>query len=271
MTQTAPSLTTSDLIAALGLPGDSLVQQRVPKKMLAENGASTAADRKLIQECIEEVSWVAALKPSNAGVPVYEDAIRSYLELAVLVVQLRGLNTESGSSKVRRLAELVHRAIPYPVVLVLDDGKALVLSLAHIRGAQNEAGKTVLDGDLTLAKLQPLSSGDSSAGNALLGEFLSGLALKKQPRTHFFALYQGWIDTLTAWDATSLSGRFEPSASPEQAAQRREALRRCRELESQIGLLRNKAAKEKQMARQVAINLEVKALLAEHQQTVKSI
>ena len=45
----------------LDLPADALVQQRIPKKMLADNGAPTPADRRLIQEYIEEATWVAAL------------------------------------------------------------------------------------------------------------------------------------------------------------------------------------------------------------------
>ena len=86
-------LSSEQLISALCLPAEATVGQRVPKKMLAENltsrGTATSADRKLLHEQIEEVTWVAALKPTNAGIPVYQDEVRSYLELAVLSVRLR--------------------------------------------------------------------------------------------------------------------------------------------------------------------------------------
>lgn len=68
-----------------------------------------------------------------------------------------------------------------------------------------------------------------------------------------------------------MTGRFVPSASPEHAAQRRSALQRCRELDASLSQLRSKAAREKQMARQVAANLEIKALLAERQRVAASI
>ena len=71
--------------------------------------------------------------------PEYRDEQRAYLELAVLLVDLR----EAG--KVSRIAELIHRAIPYPVLLILADSDGLMLSLAHIRWAQKEADKTVLE------------------------------------------------------------------------------------------------------------------------------
>lgn len=275
MTEPTVKVTTSELIAALGLPGAALVNQRVPKKMLAGNGAVTTEDRKMIQDHIEEVTWVAALKPANAGVPAHQDDQRTYLELAVLSVALRDLSPLGmKSTKVTRIAELLHRAIPYPVVLILDDGDNLFMSLAHIRWAQKEADKTVLDGDLLSASFSPLPA---SGGNGtdhphdMRVDFLASLALSKQPRTHLHTLYQGWMDTLSAWMASSVSGRFELSQSPDHAAERRAALRRCRELDAKIANLRSAASKEKQMARQVAVNLEIRTLLAERQRVAANV
>lgn len=246
-----------NLIAALDLPDAALVNQRVAKKLLLENASPTAADRKLIQNGIEEITWVAALKPTSIGVPEYRDEQRSYLEVAVLVTALRG------TGKVRRLAELIHRAIPYPVVLLLSDGVELLLSLAHIRRAQNEADETIIDGEPILERLSDEQNGFS--------DFLQALSLRRQPRTDLRALYQGWIDTLTAWQVVSITGRFVVSSTPEQAVAQREALHRCQEIDSEVSRLRLAASKEKQMARQVAINLNIKALLAERAQAATSL
>ena len=61
----------ADLIAALDLPASARVDQRVPKKLLVENGAPTAADKRRINEGLEEVHWLAALKPTTVGVPEF--------------------------------------------------------------------------------------------------------------------------------------------------------------------------------------------------------
>ncbi len=277
---TVVDLSSEQLIAALRLPAEATVSQRVPKKMLAENltsrGMATSADRKLLQEQIDEVTWVAALKPSNAGIPVYQDEVRSYLELAVLSVRLRqGSQLDSQAAKVSpsvaRLAELVHRAIPYPVLLVLDDGTRVYLSLVHIRWAQKEADKAVLDGDLIQGVFVCKGSTAASVMDAgTVNAFINAMDLSKQPRTDLLTLYQGWMDTLSAWQAAAVTGRFE-CVSPQQATARRAALRRCHELDAQISSLRAAASKEKQMARQVATNLEIKALLAERLQAANSL
>jgi hypothetical protein len=100
-----------DVIAALALPADTRVERRVPKKLLLEQGAPTAGDKRQIQEGIEDLIWVAALKPNNIGVPAFRDEAREYLEIAVLTVALRDI------AKASRLTELIHRVIPYPGVV----------------------------------------------------------------------------------------------------------------------------------------------------------
>ena len=254
-------MTADTFIAALALPPQALVNQRVPKKLLLENGAPTAADKRLLQDSIEDLFWVAALKPDTMGVPAYRDDTRDYLELAVLSATLRSAATP-------RLAELVHRAIPYPLLLILaapvagSDSKTLTVSLAHIRWAQREADRTVLDGSLILADVPD---------DAMGALFTQALALQHQPRTHLLDLYQGWIDTTTALQAAALTGQFTTSPSREAAAARRSAIHQCHDLKTRIAQLRTQASKEKQLPRQVALNLEIRTAKSTLDQLLASL
>lgn len=257
-------MTAQDLIAALALPSSCWVDQRVPKKLLVENGAPTASDKRQINDGIEEIQWLAALKPNTIGVPEYRDDVREYLEIAVLRVTLKATNNKP--VKAGRLAELVHRAVPYPMVLLLSLEQTLMLSLVHKRWAQNEADKVVLDGgivEVALAGAEPASTIESA--------FMHALALARQPQATLYALYQGWMDRSEALLAARITGVFKGPESPEQAIERRDALRHCAELDAQIATLRLAAHKETQMARQVAINLEIKALHAARAQTIASL
>ena len=116
-----------DLIAALALPGSALVDRRVPKSMLVENGAPTPADKRRIRDGIEEIRWLAMLKPTTIGVADFRDDAREYLEIAVLQVALRP------GARADRIIELMHRAVPYPVFLVAWKGETPGISLAHKR------------------------------------------------------------------------------------------------------------------------------------------
>jgi len=235
-----------DIIAALQLPEQARVNQRVSKKLLIENLAPTAADRQQINEGIEEVQWVAALKPGICGIPAYRDAQREYVEVAVLHLTLRP------SARPARLIELLHRAVPHPTLLMISTPESVQLSLSHKRWAQNEAGKTVLDGEITTATV-PASPQITTA-------FLDAVSLERQPRSDLSVFYQGWMDTLLALQTAQHTGSFRAVNSPLDATARRQALQACVELQGQIATLRAQAQKAQQIARQVELNLQLKQL-----------
>jgi hypothetical protein len=213
--------------------------------LLLEHGAPTAADRRHISEGIEQIQWVAVLKPATVGVAAYRDDVREYLEIAVLRIVLKT------AAKVSRLIELVHRAVPYPVLAVTELEDRVNLSLAHKRWSQGEAEKTVLEGEL-VAVDSPRDGDPNRAG------FVAALAMASQPQSSLLTVYQGWIDVLHALEAARRTGRFQIMDVAEGRAARREALQECARLDAEMARLRAAAAKEKQMARQVELNLELK-------------
>lgn len=241
-------MTASTIIAALCLPADSRVDERVPKKLLVENGASTAADKRLINDGIEELQWVATLKSAPIGVPIFRDVTREYLEIAVLSLTLRT------GAKVARLSELIHRAIPYPVFLIHSQPGGHALSLAHLRWSQGQSGQTVLDGPLITATLDFATTATDA--------FLASLNMASQPRQHLFALYQGWIERFEAHAAARLTGNFKLAPDATAAEQRRTALAEHERLIREITSLRARADKERQLNRRVEINLHLKQLEA---------
>ncbi len=131
----------------------------------------------------------------------------------------------------------------YPTFLMAHLQVGISLSLAHKRWAQNEAGKTVLDGDVLEANLHSPGRPD------LIQQFVDALPLEKQPTLSLHALYQGWMDTLTALQTAFVTGVFAVPSSREQAAERHRALQEVKRLRVEIARLKAVATKEKQMAR----------------------
>lgn len=239
-------MTADTVIAALSLPADARVDQRVPKKLLVENGAPTAADKRQINDGIEELHWLAALKPATIGVPIFRDDTREYLEVAVLSASLRQ------GAKASRLTELIHRAIPYPVFLIVSEPLILTLSLSHLRWSQGQPGKTVLDGPLITATVDS----DTPTTDA----FLISLQATSQPRQNLHALYQGWIERFEAHSAARLTGSFIPAPDAATADRRRSALADYERLTREMTSLRARAGKESQLNRRVELNLHMKQL-----------
>lgn len=249
-------MTPPSVIARLCLPADARVDQRVPKKLLIENGARTPADKRQISDGIEELHWIAALKPGTLGVPSFRDDIREYLEIAVLSLTLRA------GAKAARLAELIHRTIPYPVFLLQSQPSGLVLSLAHLRWSQGQSGQTVLDGPLLTATLDEETP--------LTEAFLASLNVASQPRQHLYALYQGWMEQFEAHAAARLTGRFTSASNAATAERRRTALAEHERLTREMASLRARADKETQLNRRVELNLQLKQLESRLAEAAKS-
>ena len=240
-------MTVAAIIDVLCLPADARVDRRVPKKLLVENGAPTAADKRQINDGIEELHWLAALKPATVGVPVLRDETREYLEIAVLSLTLRA------GAKAPRLTELIHRAIPYPVFLIQPQPDGLALSLAHIRWSQGQSGQTVLDGPIITTTVD---TEKTLATNA----FLASLNVINQPRQHLCALYQGWVERFEAQAAARLTGSFTLAPDTAGSERRRTALAEHERISGEIISLRARAAKEKQLNRRLELNLQLKQL-----------
>ena len=237
-----------DLVATLALPDGALVDRRVPKTLLIENGAPTARDKRRIREEVEELRWLAVLKPTTIGVAAYRDAEREYPEIAVLQLTLRA------EARAARVTELVHRAVPYPVLLSARQGDATQLSLAHKRGSQGERGKIVLDGDVVAVDL------DAGTPDEVETAFRGALALTCQPRASLHALYQGWMNLLLALRVAGVTGAFVVPGSAGEAANRAAALLEYGRLKSRILELSAAGTGEKQVRRLADINLELHRL-----------
>lgn len=248
----------ASVIAALAIPRDAVIDQRVPKKLLVEQGAPTAADKRKIMDGIEELHWVAALKPTNIGVPAFKDATREYLEVSVLTAELRA------TARAPRLIELIHRAIPYPLLLVTAHNGSVALSMAHKRWSQGEGGKVVIED----VRQIPLNADAPSSEEST---FLENMAVARLPARDLFALYGGWLDRLAALEAARITGSFRLPESPERAAAVTEHLGMHARLKRDLAILRARADKEKQLNRRVELNTEIKRLEAELAATQKTL
>jgi hypothetical protein len=252
-------MTSDELVAALALPAGTAVNQKVPKKHLLEEGAPTAADKRAITDGIDEIRWLAALKPHTIGVPEHRGADRDYTEIHVLRLALRP------GAKTARLVELLHRAIPYPLLLVHEAEEAVGVSAAHKRKSLGEADRIVLEeSPLLVEPFLPALLPHREA-------FLAALPLGKQPQGSLLSLYTGWLDTLLALETAARTGRFTITATPAETQARRDALRCCAVLEAEMAAIRAAAAHERQVARQVELNLKLKRVRADFDLAMQSL
>lgn len=206
------------IVAALALPpGPS--PRRVPKASLADN-APTTGDRKLIDAKLARLDWIAAINPASAGIA---EATMGGIEVAT--INVLAARTRGGMPP--RLTEIIHRAIPQPVILIHaadePDGAA-GLSLATKRADERVAGRVVVT---ALHESGALAGPDH--------EFLFALALPHLPSRDLADVYYGLMERLDALNAARLVGRtFRLAVSQDELSRWRDALAVIAELTARI-------------------------------------
>lgn len=239
---------TQPLYEAMALPDTCYLGKRVFKKLFFENARLGTADKRAFREDIEVILWQYTLKPVTIPIPVYEDAQREYHEIAVLQLNLKT------AKRTRRLAEVVHRVIPYPLVVVFAYDALCALSLAHKRFSQAEKEAVVAE------EIRLTEWFDLAAPTAIQQAFLDSLALPGLPQNHFLALYTALMDRLMALDCAGRTGRYQVESSAKTNQTRREYLAQCHYLENQIAEQRATIGKETRFNRQVELNTKIKNL-----------
>lgn len=236
------------LITALQLPDSCRLEKRVFKKLFLENAKLTPPDRRAFTNDVEEVMWEYTLKPSTVAIMPYADTECEYDEIAVLEATLKARKNAS------RIAEVIQRAIPYPLVLVLRHESRELLSLAPKRFSRSEKGATVAAEFVGTGWLDASSLSDSER------EFVSSIALSALPQSNCFALYTALTDRVLALRSSCRTGEYHVESDHSRLALRRSLLAEADHLEGQVNECRSAIAKEKQFNRKVELSMQMQRL-----------
>lgn len=235
-------------LKSLALPRAAYRDERIPKKLLLEQGLPTRADRTAVQQGIAELRWHCAIQPAVCGVPAYSDSVCAYEEIHVLLLRLQ---TAAPSG---RLVELLHRAMPYPLLVFVEQNSQYALSLANKRWARNDSSAWVLDGTVLTVALPE---------NELTAAFRSSLGLQAQRRTQMQELYQSWWNCLECLDQAEFTVGYTLARSPAEQLERRACVARLRTLRTEIATLRQTARKQNQLRDRATTHLRIEQLQQE--------
>jgi len=229
------------------------LEKRLYKKQFYEYGQLNATDKKAFVEDIAHIEWRYTLKPATINIPRFEDEHREYLEIAILQVTL------NQGKRHKRIADIMQKAVPYPLLIVMawahDGGESLALNAADKRINRADSNKIVVEtvydtGWLNLARLAPWQQA-----------FLADFQLTQFPFSNILAFYQAITQRIVALNCAQHTGRYAVAAATNGGSTNRlAALRQLDQLQQERGELRNKLSKEKNLGTQVQLNTRVKQL-----------
>lgn len=224
-------------------PDACAINQRIKKELFAPTGPLTSKDRQTFRGDIEEV-FLSYLLDESHGVMLtpMTDEEQDYTCLAQVDVFLRK------PDRAAPFAERCHRAIPYPLIVILHDGESLMLSLAEKRCSRDGKEKTVLERTGHTDWLPP----------AALDDFRCAADFARSRKTSFRELYLHYLNLLEVQQAATLTGQFREDALAHE--ERHRLLVDLRHLNQHLATVRAEAQSETELARQIELNLQAQQL-----------
>jgi len=263
----------------LNLPEKTYLGSRVAKKQLLENSQLTSADKKAVQEDIEAIIWRNTLKNTTLNISPYHEVVESsvngidknsdkeahvlesfileYSEVAVIEVTIRSIK------RAKKIAELIQRAIPYPILLVLhlkhvtaENEPSIILNLATKRLSKADHSKLKVERfyQSPVITIEQLTSG------SIEDTFLKSLTVEKQSFVNFYEFYMGWVKQFLELEKSKHTNEFiesdNQSVDIAQAKSQAQLLDSISSLESKLAGIRKKITQEGQINRKVELNIQ---------------
>ncbi len=217
----------------LGISEKCQLNQFVAKKTFYDNADMTASDKKLFKDNISKITLCYQLHTKNTNISAYMTPEREYPLINVFEVAL------DKNEKVKRIAEIIMRSIPYPMVLVFSYEEQYQVWTAHQRVNQNDDTKNVLEDFVFTDWVQNL-------------DFIN---VSEMNMSNFYTVYSGIVDAISIHNAKLVVQ--DENLTGEQA---RELTGIIEELDNQITALKSKMKKETQFNKRIELNMEIKKL-----------
>jgi hypothetical protein len=262
-----------DFLYLLAVPKSCELNKPIFKKMFldATDGKKAildATDKKALKDDVLKIRWLYTLKPSTINIAPYKDNEREYPEVAMLHIELA--SSEVSKRAVKRIAQFINRAIPYPLVLLFTiekDEEEILIALADKRTNQADKEKWMIDELecspwLKLGQVfENINKGkgenkDKDSEQNIDRAFINSLTLSKLPFSSFWHFYQALINRVQARQCAEISGRYR-LVSEHEAEQQREQLQQYHRIELAIQKLRAQI-KQAEFSQQVVLNTEIK-------------
>lgn len=222
----------------LNIPDSCFIGNTIYKKLFYESADLSTSDKSLFTDTISKITWINCLKPETINIPAYKDEVRDYPEVEVIEVLVHK------DYKLKRIAEIIMKTIPYPMVLIFKLEDKRKLYVAHQRTNQNDSSKNTIEEFIATDWLE--------SDSALFAK----LDIKQMRFTNFYALYSDIVDAISIYNLSAIMTTDDNITG----AEARELSAQIEDIEQRIINLRSKLKKETQFNRKMELNIEIKRL-----------
>ncbi|MFY8297575.1 DUF4391 domain-containing protein [Pseudoalteromonas sp. SS15] len=240
----------TNFISNFNFPSETKLGVKVPKKTLTDNTDLTSADKAIVKDVLKSIDWAYTLKPETINIPTYNDGVREYLEIAILLVRVKSL------SKTKQLCKLLHSVIPYPTMLLVEFEESLALSTADKRINQADSHKLTIENQFDSGWITPPT-------DDIQTKFLAHFSLMSCSTVSLYDLYVDFINRFNRLESAKFTGTYDENQRLHDSFEVTNILYQLTALENELGVLRNKIRQESLMNNRVELNMRSRKIKLE--------
>lgn len=192
----------------LEVPTNCVVGSVIPKKEVFEAADLKNKDKRIFTDLIKQIKWCYNFTEDNIRVEKYVDEKRRYEEVELININLKYDNVHKidvgkfkEDDKIDRIADIIIRFIPYPIILTIQYDNELKFYTAHIRESKADYDKIVIDGKI-------LSTNWMNIDNLseIEDDFISKIQFNNLDRTDFYSFYNSYFEAIVQHDGAIMAG-----------------------------------------------------------------
>lgn len=239
----------SKLAELIGIPRNCEVGNTIFKKLFFENARMNKTDKDIFTKNIDKIKWDYSLKTDNINIKPYKDDSKEYNEIEFITVKLKF------PVKTKRMAEIIMRTIPYPMLLTFENSNKIRLFTGHIRINQADSSKNTIEEFIYTdwIDLDNLDENDIA--------FFEDIKLKNLNFTNFYTFYNCIIENLIRHNISKISD----ISSELEVYELKDIYDEIININNKIELIKGKMKKETQFKHNVEMNIQIKSLKEERE------
>ncbi|MEL7672013.1 DUF4391 domain-containing protein [Methanobacterium sp.] len=239
----------------MNIPAKCELGSTIFKKNFYENAKLNKSDKELFIRHVDKIKWDYCLKPTNISIKTFKDDIREYSEIEFITVKIKIPN------KTKRLAEIIMRSIPYPMIIVFENENKIQIFTAHQRINLADNNKNTIEEFISTEWIDLDNLDDPDK------KLFESLSIKNLSFTNFYIFYKDIIDNIVRYNASKLTGK-----DIEQNVDKiKKIYDDIKLIDAEIELIKGKIKKETQFNRQMEMNMQIKELEEKKEQMLNEL
>lgn len=246
------------LYKKMNIPSSCYAGNTIFKKYFYENATMNKQDKEIFKDHINKITWQYSLKPDTINIQPYKDEEKEYEEIAIIEVQL------DNDSKFKKIAELIQRTIPYPVVLVFNYQEQYLINVAFKKINNSHDNRNVIE-ESVFTKWIDL---DNRTG--MVEDFLNIIDIHNFSFSNFYRFYTDLVGKIYLFNASVYEECIlrNTTMPPTEIKQITDEIEKT---EADILEIKRKIKKEAHFNVRIELNIKIKNLQARKQELIQTL